>query len=51
MANLIDFCAQSTEPKGLDVRWLADGEVAWPLALPLHAAAIEAFAASVLVTR
>lgn len=51
MANLIDFCAQSTEPKGLDVRWLADGEAAWPLALPLHAAAIEAFAASVLVTR
>ncbi|MFN8825092.1 MAG: hypothetical protein ACK501_09000 [Planctomycetota bacterium] len=51
MANLIDFCAQSTEPKGLDVRWLADGEAAWPLALPLHAAAIEAFAASVFVTR
>lgn len=51
MANLIDFCAQSTEAKGLDVRWLADGEPAWPLALPLHAAAIEAFAASVFVGR
>lgn len=51
MANLIDFCTQSTEPKGLDVRWLADGEAAWPVALSQHAAAVEAFAASVFVTR
>lgn len=51
MANLIGYCAETKEPAGLDVRWLADGDAAWPMALPLFAAGIESFAAAVFAAR